>query len=193
MWYAIKTRPGSQRVYDHEHETAVERNLRQRGFNVYLPSTWREVKHKRTGQYITKRFPLMVGYAFVYKPRNFLALSQTSGVSAILGVAGMPMNIPQHVIDRIKSAEEAERDAMERRKEFRIAREKKEGRQLTRKEAKEMFPNSKRIVVTGNGYLSGMSGFVVTATGRSTVKAVIETLNGLVPVEIPIAELAEAV
>lgn len=82
---------------------------------------------------------------------------------------------------------------MERRRARRLEKEKQENRKLTRKEAREIYPKNHRIVIKGANYLSGMTGFVTDATGRNTIKAMIETLNGLIPVELDIADFAEAV
>jgi hypothetical protein len=200
-WYAVKTRPGTQRqakprvgqAADRAGEFIIERNLRDAGFDVFMPSTVREIRHHRTEEYLIRRFPLMVGYSFVNSPRNFYDLAEVDGVSAILGVAGMPMRINTASIQSIRDAEEKEIELMERRRQLRMQKEKQANRKLSRKEARELFPKNRRVTVQGNGFLSGMSGFVVDATGRNTIKAVIETLNGLVPVELDIADLSEAV
>lgn len=200
IWYAVKARPGTQRPAaarvgapaDRKGETIIERNLRDQGFDVFMPTTVREVRHHRTDEFIIKRFPLMVGYAFVRQPRDFYTLSDCDGVSAILGVAGCPLRIPATDIENIRAAETAEREAMERRRARRIEKENQAGRKLTRKEARDVFPKNHRVVVNG-GFLKGMAGYVVDATGRNTIKAMIETLNGLVPVELDIAEFSEAV
>jgi hypothetical protein len=200
-WYAVKARPGTQRkaaprigeANDRRGEFIIERNLRDAGFEVFMPSTVREVRHHRTEEYMVKRFPLMVGYAFVRNPRDFYSLSDCDGVSAILGVAGCPLRIPAMSIEAIRAAEHVELDIMERRRALRIQKEKQAQRKLTRREARDLFPKNRRITVSNNGLLRGMSGFVVDATGRNTIKAMIETLNGLIPVELDIAEFSEAV
>lgn len=201
LWYAVKARPGTQRPAatrvgapaERKGEFIIERNLRDGGFEVFMPSTVREVRHHRTDEFMVKRFPLMVGYAFVLNPRSFYSLSDCDGVSAILGIAGCPMRIPADSIEAIRIAEEVERDLMEHRRLLRIQKEKQAQRKLTRREARDLFPKNHRVTVSGNGLLRGMSGFVVDATGRNTIKAMIETLNGLVPVELDIAEFSEAV
>lgn len=200
-WYAIRTRPGTQRQAkprvgqgeDRAGEFIIERNLRDAGFDIFMPSTYREIRHHRTEEYIVKRFPLMVGYSFVNDPRSFYDLAEVEGVSAILGIAGMPLRINSSQVESIREAEDREFDLMERRRLARIQKEKQISRKLTRKEARELFPKNRRVTVSGHGYLAGMSGFVVDATGRNTIKAVIETLNGLIPVELDIAEFSEAV
>lgn len=200
-WYAVKTRPGTQRqakprvgeAADRKGEFIIERNLRDAGFDIFMPSTYREIRHHKTEEFIVKRFPLMVGYSFVNDPHSFWALSECDGVSAILGIAGMPMRISTADVKSIREAEDREVEQMERRRLARIQKEKQLDRKLTRREARELFPKNRRVTIGGHGYLAGMSGFVTDATGRNTIKAMIETLNGLIPVELDIAEFAEAV
>lgn len=87
-WYAVRTKPGSQRMakvleaandeFDTEAkkaererrrgESIIERNLRNEGVDVYMPSFWYETKHHRTNKLIERRLPLLVGYAFVHLP-----------------------------------------------------------------------------------------------------------------------------
>ena len=201
MWFAIKAKPNTQRQAsprvgqpaDRKGEFIIERNLRDAGFDVFFPSTVREIRHNRTDEFLVKRFPLMVGYAFVRNPRDFYSLSDCEGVSSILGIAGCPLRIPTVSIDAIREAEEVERDLMEKRRALRIQKEKQAQRKLTRREARDLFPKNRRVTVSSNSLLQGMSGFVVDATGRNTIKAMIETLNGLIPVELDIAEFSEAV
>lgn len=200
-WYAVKAKPNTQRQaaprvgesMSRKGEFIIERHLRDAGFDVFMPSTVREVRHHRTEQYMVKRFPLMVGYAFVCNPCDFYSLSECEGVSAILGVAGNPLRIPAISIEAIKEAEQEEFELMERRRSLRIQKEKQAQRKLTRREARDLFPKNRRVTVSSNSLLHGMSGFVVDATGRNTIKAMIETLNGLIPVELDIAEFSEAV
>lgn len=200
-WYAVKARPGTQRkaaprvgqTEERKGEFIIERSLRDAGFDVYMPSTVREIRHHRTEEYMVKRFPMMVGYCFVRSPRDFWRLSDCDGVSAILGVAGCPLPIPAIQIERIREAEEDATETMERQRAFRLQREQQKNGKLTRKEAREIYPKHRRIVVGEGSFLRGMTGYVVDATGRNSIKAMIETLNGLVPVELDIASFSEAV
>lgn len=84
-WYCIRTIPGAQRMApsidaaNDENETEekkaerkrrkgesiIERNLRNEGIDVYMPAFWSVVQHQRTNRMMEKRFPFLVGYAFV--------------------------------------------------------------------------------------------------------------------------------
>lgn len=72
-WYAIRVAPGGQKMAREIHgaseerigETQIERECREKGFVIFMPSFWTVVRHQRTNKLIEKRFPLLVGYAFV--------------------------------------------------------------------------------------------------------------------------------
>lgn len=79
-WYAIRVAPGYQRMAaaddrlpeSRQMESIVERNCRKDGFDIFMPSFYTELRHHRTKQIVQKRFPFLVGYAFVNLPRlNF--------------------------------------------------------------------------------------------------------------------------
>lgn len=92
-WYAIRPMPGTQRMASlaanlpagREGESIIERNLRNEGIDVYMPSFWQDVRHQRTNKVIGKRFPLLVGYVFVNIPeRDFERVRRTDGVMCFL-------------------------------------------------------------------------------------------------------------
>lgn len=94
-WYAVRAMPGTQRMaaatprpIEQQHrigETIIERNIRNEGFDVYMPAFWRDVKHQRTNKIMAKRFPLLVGYVFVnIRERDFERVRRTDGVMCFL-------------------------------------------------------------------------------------------------------------
>lgn len=94
-WYAIRVKPGYQRLAsedarlppDRYYETVIERNCREKGFGVFMPSFYREIKHHRTNKLISRRLPLLVGYAFVDLPSlNFEELRRVDGVMCLLKI-----------------------------------------------------------------------------------------------------------
>lgn len=72
-WYAIRVAPGGQKMArsvpgapeERVGETQIERECREKGVAIFMPSFWTVVRHQRTNKLIEKRFPLLVGYAFV--------------------------------------------------------------------------------------------------------------------------------
>lgn len=94
-WFAVRSVPGYQRMasYDERlpearrYESVLERNCRDEGFEVFMPSYLVETKHHRTNQIMVKRFPLLVGYAFVNLHRlNFEELRAVEGVMCLLKI-----------------------------------------------------------------------------------------------------------
>lgn len=92
-WYAVRAAPGTQRMASlaanlpakREGESIIERNLRNEGVDVYMPSFWQDVRHQRTNKVIGKRFPLLVGYVFVNIPeRDFERVRRVEGVMCFL-------------------------------------------------------------------------------------------------------------
>ncbi len=69
-------------------ESIIERNCRKDGFDIFMPSFYRELRHHRTNPIIQKRFPFLVGYAFVNLPRlNFEELRRIEASCAFCAAA----------------------------------------------------------------------------------------------------------
>ncbi|WP_017272669.1 transcription termination/antitermination protein NusG, partial [Sinorhizobium meliloti] len=120
-WYAIRTAPGYQRMAavderlpeNRRMESIIERNCRKDGFDIFMPSFYKELKHHRTNEIIQKRFPFLVGYAFVNLPRlNFEELRSVEGVVCFLRGANYgPLEFPDATIESLYFAEHERRQA----------------------------------------------------------------------------------
>lgn len=187
-WYAIKTRPGTQRLAtprvgeteDRKGEFIIERNLRDADFEIFMPSFRKDIKHHRTKELIERRFAMIVGYSLVYLPtRDFYRLSRVDGVTAILGVAGCPLRISDFDVDMLRDAEAMAGSALQRERDARKRR--------SRKQLQEEFPKDVTIrIAPEHRLVGGMLATVLDVTGRNTVKAVVEMLGGLVHVDLPL-------
>ncbi|MBX4972155.1 transcription termination/antitermination NusG family protein [Rhizobium lentis] len=117
-WFAVKAAPGAQRCpsmqegHDRKGESIIERNLRNEGFEAFMPSYRIEVRHHRQGHWIERRFPTFVGYVFVnIGPDDFRRVEEVNGVSKILRFTTsfeqrpMPYAFPQETIDRLRYIE----------------------------------------------------------------------------------------
>ncbi|MQW00710.1 hypothetical protein GHK46_26345 [Sinorhizobium medicae] len=194
QWYAIKARPGTQRrasprigeTEDRKGEFIIERNLRDAGFEVFMPSFRKDIKHHRTKELQERRFAMLVGYCFVDLPtREFFSLSRVDGVTAILGIAGRPLQIPNDCIEDLLVAEASAETTLDRERNAR--------RKRTKHELKDEFPEGKVVTISASHRLvGGMLATVLDVTSRNTVKTVVETLSGLVRVEVPL-ELIDCV
>lgn len=121
-WYAIRIVPGFQRMAAVDErlpearrlESVVERNCREDGFDIFMPSFCEELRHHRTNKIIEKRFPFMVGYAFVNLPRlNFEELRRVEGVMCLLrgGTGNGPLQFPDATIEALYFAEHERKQA----------------------------------------------------------------------------------
>ncbi|KQU96795.1 hypothetical protein ASD00_18270 [Ensifer sp. Root31] len=187
-WYAIKTRPGTQRPAtprvgeseDRKGEFIIERNVRDADLEIFMPSFRKDIKHHRTKELIERRFAMITGYSFVYLPtRDFYRLSRVDGVTAILGVAGYPLRISDFEVEGLRDAEAMAGSALQRERDARKKR--------SRKQLQEEFPRSTVVrVAPEHRLVGGMLASVLDVTGRNTVKAVVEYLGGLVHVDLPL-------
>lgn len=187
-WYALRLKPMAQRPSrQDERLTNIEISLRQSGFEHYMPLERREIIHHRTKKPIDKRYPLIPGYAFVYNPYDWLALSKCDFVAGVLGVRGTPLSILNTQVDAIRAAEAVISAEYERSKALRRQKEKERDEHIPQRRLRVMFPAGTPIAIDGtHSILGGMTGRVVDATGRQTIKAIIETLSGMVNAELPL-------
>ena len=152
-WYAVRTAPGSQkpqREYTVEKTdgkrskkgyriipslnpnlSAIERSLRDAGFDVWMPAEKRLVRDRRhTDLWKVRRFALMVGYVFVKDPKDFGKLEGTAGVAGVVRNAdGYPLAMDFMDIMAVRAAEADAEHEFDRRSKL--------ARQNLRKRAKE--------------------------------------------------------
>ena len=184
-WYAVRTAPGAQRPDKADPRfDKVERDLRDHGFDCYNPTEARDVIHHRTRKLITKRLPLIPGYAFVCGVTNFMALQNCESVSGIVHIDGTPIVIPETEIIMLRQAELTIYENLAQERQIRAMKRMK----MTRKKLAATFPSGAAIVVK-TGFLTAQTGRVVEATGRKTVKATLDKLQNLGVIELPVGEI----
>ncbi|MNE26885.1 Transcription antitermination protein RfaH [compost metagenome] len=103
-WYAVRVTPGLQKMaaaieapkdetergqaerFSRRGETIVERNLREAGIDVYMPAFWQEVRKHRSRKLVERRYPLLVGYAFIRRDPGlgFDPVRDVDGVSCVV-------------------------------------------------------------------------------------------------------------
>lgn len=148
-WYAVKTKPGAQkpqREYAVEpsrsvkgyriipslnpNYSAVEKALRDKGYEYYMPAEKRLVRDRRhTDLWKVRRFALMVGYVFVRDPGDIGKLNEVPGVAGVVSDAdGNPLGIDILDIMAVR--------AVEAQAEVEFDRQSRNARQLLRKKAK---------------------------------------------------------
>lgn len=121
-WYAVRAMPGSQGAAREieglpsyrQDESVLERQLRNEGIDVYMPTFRVTVKHHRTNKIIERRLPLLVGYAFVHLPNlEFERVRSVDSVMCMLApsrTAG-PVRFPEATISKIMLAEFEDRQS----------------------------------------------------------------------------------
>jgi len=169
-------------------EDRAASSLRSAGFDVYLPRMRKDIIHHRTKAVITKEFVLFNRYLFVgveSGPFHFGFARSCDGVESLLGVNGLPARVSAKIVREFREAEvEMEFDDTRKAKIYRgeiMANEKDE--------LKAKFHKGLRVAVKEGHSFSGFYGSVVAAKGRRKVKAMIELLGGMVPVEFDARDL----
>lgn len=196
-WYALRLKPGASRPYRHDERiTNIEWSLKREGIDYYMPMELAMKIHHRTKKTIDKRFPLIPGYAFmraIPDEQNWKKVAECDFVASIIGVGGTPIPLPTAQIDLIQMAETSLREIYEYHKALRAYQEEQRLRKVTRRVAAEQFPAGGVVTISKEHRLfAGRRATIIAATGRNTIKAVIETLNGMANAEIPI-DLVERV
>jgi len=187
-WHVIRLAPNALRPDNgNRFRTIVERSLAEGGFSSFLPFEERPIVHFRTKKKIWRRFPMMPGYGFVEDVSNFEALRQCDGVGDVIKSAGRPVPIDEGEVRRVMLAEmgvNAEHDRLDAVREAREA-------MGTREAVLGAFPVGTLVVIKEGHLLAGETFVVGTATGRATVKGVVDRLNGM-SVEIDAVNLEAA-
>jgi hypothetical protein len=158
-WYAIRVAPGYQRMAavderlpeSRRMESIIERNCRKDGFDIFMPSFYTELRHHRTKQILRKRFPFLVGYAFVNLPRlNFEELRRIDGVVCFLrGGAGYgPLEFPDGIIEDLYFAEHERRQAFLYEQHCRKENERHEQIQHLRGQLRKILPKGRKARVS---------------------------------------------
>ncbi|WHS95405.1 transcription termination/antitermination NusG family protein [Sinorhizobium kummerowiae] len=157
-WYAIRTAPGYQRMAavderlpeSRRMESIIERNCRKDGFDIFMPSFYTELRHHRTKQILQKRFPFLVGYAFVNLPRlNFEELRSVEGVVCFLRGANYgPLEFPDSTIEALYFAEHERRQAFLYEQHCRKENERHEQIQHLRGQLRKILPKGRKARVS---------------------------------------------
>ena len=180
-WFALHTKPQAER----ECRAA----LKEAGYETFLPVMRRDIRVARSRRRCEREFILFAGYLFAELPRLLEAWAPVYAIDGIvkaLGQDGVPCPLPTGSADeegtlRYFMAKQAE-GMFDETREAKIARGEIVDIDNTRA-LRGMFQRRSRIRVN-SGWLSGFYGHVVNVTGRATVKAMIETLSGLMLVEL---------
>ncbi|TAX57128.1 hypothetical protein ELI01_18800 [Rhizobium leguminosarum] len=195
-WFALRLKPGAGRPYrNDERLTNIEWSLKREGIDYYMPMELAMKIHHRTKKTIDKRFPLIPGYAFmraIPNEQNWRKVAECDFVSSIIGINGTPLALPAAQVELIQMAETSLRELYEYHKALRAYEEAQRLRKVTRRVAAEQFPAGGVVTISKEHRLfAGRRATIVAATGRNTIKVIIDRLNGLANAEIPLEFVEE--
>lgn len=187
-WHVIRILGEALRPHKiYTHSTTVERSLHDAGISFYIPFARKTIVHHRTKKKIEMRFPLMLGYGFVQDVTNFEALRECKGVLDVIKSAGRPVPIRAEVVSQVRVEEFAINEEHARKEAAKAARE----ALGTRATVSQAFPVNSRARIKQGHLLAGQEFVVGAATGRGTIKGVIDMLDGF-SVEIEAIHLEAA-
>lgn len=196
-WYAIRTRPGYQRtIPGNRLISQIERVMEDEKYECYVPSFLYEVKHHRTKQWMLKRAPILVGYAFInlHAGQSLDEVRKLDGVMCVLKPHRHlpPIQFKPADMQRLREIEQEADDTFRTRQGERMAREDKLSRRVSRKDLHDAFPPDTMARIVDDAPFGGMIARVLGPSSRGKVKAVIELLNSFTSIDVPIENLREA-
>lgn len=166
VWYVVQT--------NIKCEARAEKALRAARYRVYAPKMKKTIIHHRTKEYIDRTFALFNRYLFVGAPRgkiDWFVVRSRDGVEKVLGIDGVPISVDRKLIGDVMLAQRrgAFNDLISKSKRATI---------------EKRHPIGSRLMVRPNTPFPGFHGQVTGVTGRGTVKALIQVLGRLTPVEL---------
>tara|TARA_R110002110_G_scaffold37601_5_gene124048 strand:- start:4197 stop:4763 length:567 start_codon:yes stop_codon:yes gene_type:complete len=185
-WHVIRLAPNALKADKGNHfRTVVEKSLNDGGFAFFMPFENKPHIHSKTKKKIWRRHPLIPGYGFVEDVSNFESLRNCDGVGDVIKSAGRPVPIPDFEVHKVMLAEMSVNAEHERKNAAQEARE----RMGTRAAVVGAFPINSLVTIKEGHLLAGQSFIVNAATGKATIKGVID---GFLPVEIGAVDLQAA-
>lgn len=164
-WYAVRAVPGAQRMARviepandeteeqrasrerRKGESILERNFRNEGIDVYMPSFWTITQHQRTNRMSEKRFPLLVGYAFVnIHQRDYERVRGVEGVMCFMRPSPDrgPIVFRETDVGSLMFADFQAQQTWEREREARLAAAQGFRRNVLNKRLGLVFPKGRR-------------------------------------------------
>lgn len=201
-WYPILTSPGASKPYARtireiinpvtkrtglvrhadNHRSVVEASMEQAGIEFYIAFESETIRHPKTKKWITRRKPLIPGYVFAKDITDWPAFEALKGISGPIRIRSAPVPIAGGELERLMDAERMVEQA-------RLARlvtpQTKKARLAAR------YPSGSKVRIPHGHLLSGREAFVIEATARNTIRAIITAFGGQVDVEIDADNLEE--
>jgi len=153
-WYIIRAVPGSQRMARaidglpdyRKGESILERQCRDNGVEVYMPAFWETARHQRTNKLIERRYPIIVGYAFVNIAGEgfYKNVNKVESIQGFIKSGGVPIRFPAEDIGVLAAAEFERHGAYEKDRREREELYRKYRRNVLNKSLGLIFPKGRR-------------------------------------------------
>jgi transcriptional antiterminator RfaH len=163
-WYATYAQPQS--------EARAERELRQQGFDVFLPLCRRLRRHARRSEMVLR--PLFPRYLFVaidLATQRWRAVNGTRGVVQLVRQGDRPAPLPAGVVEALRA--------------------RADGSGAVPLDALSMFEPGRKLLVTA-GPFAGHTGKYETMTSDERVILLLELLGRSVEVAVPLLHVDAA-
>lgn len=183
-WYVARCSP--------QREAKAEHELRQAGFDVYLPRYRKDVQNRRTRTYVTREYCLIPSYLFVAVPNGdfgnvWKKCKHINQRHPFVGVDDVPARVSGADVERLQ--------IMETDMQFddtRAARIHRKEEAKTRKETLEMKYKPGREVTINSGPLAEFAAIVQEVTKHGDVKVVIRLFGSERSIEVEAEHLSTA-
>jgi len=199
-WYAVRVVPGSQRmareivlnpkdgetdeelqarVAQRKGESLIERDCRQAGIEIFMPSFWNTVQHQRTNKLTDRRFPLLVGYAFVcIEQKMFETVRKLETVGGFIRNVAGPVPFDDIDIGSLALAEMERKQAFDMERFHRGALNREQRRNALNRHLGLILPKGRRKKIPVRMMAEGEIGRL-TGRIRERVQEVLDALNAL--------------
>ena len=180
-WYVAQIWSGMQRPEKHTNIPKIEYDLQKLGIEHFNPTELKRYIHHRTKRPIHRREALVPGYVFVTGNFQWPDLMNLNGVMNVIGFQGEPYVIPDRSIEQLRLAEAFAFDEFIK-EDIRSRGGKTSG--FTKDRLAQIFPKGSLVRIHSDIWGTKQSVKVLGATGRETIKVLVEMLGAMVPVEI---------
>lgn len=157
-------------------ESIVERECRNEGVEVYMPSFWVMLQHQRTNKLVEKRAPFLVGYAFVNIPESgFEKVRTLDGVLCFVRGSNGPIAFKEEDLGVLILAEDERKRAYDAERNEKQAKSRQYRRNALNKSLGLVFPKGRRKKIP----LRMLAEAEIDSLGAASRQRVLDIINEL--------------
>lgn len=183
-WYVAQIQTIAQQPDKFENRPRIEVELDRLDIDHFNPTQIEVCIHRRTKKPVHRRSALIPGYVFITGDFSWVDLKSAKGVVDIIGVHGEPYAVPSSAIDELKLEEARLFDKFLRDEAYRLIGKRRYNKRLLA----NLFPKGSLVRIHSDNWGTLMA-TVDEATGRGTVKVMVDLLGRLTPVETGVENL----